>query len=76
MRSYKILIVQIRLEPEIGQWRGNVELKSFSEGTERERWREVDRDREKDKMILGEEDGADPRGLEKPQVTRDFIHGQ
>lgn len=63
-RSGEILIGQIKIEPLIGQWKKEGEVKVL-EG-ERERWRREDRDRERDKMELeGEDDRAGPHGLDR-----------
>lgn len=74
--SGKILIGQIRLEPVIGQWDEEVELKVLERGKRKKRSVEMRQDRERDKVEPEREGGADSRGLERPQVTRVFINWQ
>ena len=56
----------------IGQWKGKVGLEVLESGVKRGK-RERQRRQRKRRW---KEDGAEPHGLEEPQVTRDFIAGQ
>jgi hypothetical protein len=50
---------------------------SFLEGERgRRKGDEVTEEREEDRKRRGKEDGAEQRGLEKPQVARDLIAGE
>jgi hypothetical protein len=65
VRSGEILIGQIKIEPVIGQWKGEAELKVLERGMRKNKARQ-DRGRER---------WSRPSGLEEPQVARDSTAG-
>lgn len=60
----------------LGQWKEKVELKVLEQGEKEKEGKKGRRGGGQSEDEEKEEDGADPRGLEEPQVSRDLIAGQ